>query len=337
MKKKSLFGIVLAGMLLLGGCGGRSYTKNSEGIAAEAYTYAGSAPAAAGYGFNSGAVAADMADYAVYDEEADAAEPAMGMPDVGESAATSSRKLIRNVNMEVETKEYDDLIAFLQTNIAAVGGYIENSYSYNGSAYNGGGSRRNTSFVFRIPADKLDQFLSDVGGRANVISRNENTNDVTLVYVDMASHKNALRTEEQSLINMLAKAETVEDLITIENRLADVRYQIESMESQLRTYDNLVDYATLSINVSEVEELTPVTEQSAWEKMGSGFMASLHNIGRGLQNFGIGVVMNLPYILIWGVVLLAVFLIGKKVIKSVIKKIKERFKKTKENISENPA
>ncbi|MBP5608644.1 MAG: DUF4349 domain-containing protein [Lachnospiraceae bacterium] len=340
MKKKSLFGIVLTGMLLLGGCGGRSYTKNNDGIAADNYTYAASAPVAASsasFGFSGGEAVADMADYAVYDEEADVAEPAMEMPEVGESATTSTRKLIRNVNMEVETKEYDDLISFLQTNVAAVGGYIENSYSYNGSAYMGGSTRRNTSFVLRIPADKLDQFLNDVGGRANVISRNENTNDVTLAYVDMESHKNALRTEEQSLINMLAKAETVEDLITIENRLADVRYQIESMESQLRTYDNLVDYATLSISVSEVEELTPVAEQTAWEKMGSGFMASLHNIGRGLQNFGIGVVMNLPYILIWGIVILAVFFAGKKIIKSVIKKIKARFKKPGESVSENPA
>lgn len=322
MKKRLWFAPVLAGIMLLTACGG------SQNASKEAsYTVRGDADYyTASYPANAVAEAPEMA----WDEEmADTVDAGFsefsGQPEVGEGAQTaSSRKLIRNVNLEVETQEYDDLVAFLESSAAAVGGYVENSYSYNGSSYNGRGSRRSANFTLRIPADKLDQFLNDVSGRSNVISRNQNVQDVTLTYVDMESHKNALRTEEQSLINMLAKAETVEDLITIENRLADVRYQIESMESQLRTYDNLVDYATLTISVSEVEELTPVVEQTAWEKMGSGFSASLHNIGRGLQNFGIGVVMNLPYLLVWAAVIVAVFFIGKAVIKSVIKKIKAK-------------
>lgn len=325
MKKRLWFAPVLAGIMLLTACGGSQNTSKEA-----AYAVRGDADFySASYATN--AAVEVGAPQMAYDEEmADCTEDAgfselSGQPAVGESVQTpSSRKLIRNVNMEVETQEFDDLVAFLESSAAAVGGYVENSYSYNGSSYNGRGSQRSASFTLRIPADKLDQFLNDVGGRANVISRNQNVQDVTLTYVDMESHKNALRTEEQSLINMLAKAETVEDLITIENRLADVRYQIESMESQLRTYDNLVDYATLTISVSEVEELTPVVEQTAWEKMSSGFTSSLHNIGRGLQNFGIGVVMNLPYILVWAVVLIALFFIGKAVIKSVIKKVKAK-------------
>ena len=243
------------------------------------------------------------------------------------ASQVSSRKLIRNVHMDVETREFDDLMVFVESSVKAAGGYVENSYSYYGSVYRGGGNTRSASLTLRIPAAGLDKFLSDVGGRANVISRNENVSDVTLTYVDMESHRNALRTEEESLINMLAKAETVEDLITIENRLADVRYQIESMESQLRTYDNLVDYATLSLSITEVEELTPVVEQSAWAKMGNGFMNSLHNIGRGLQNFGIGFVMNLPYILIWAAVILVIFLIAKALIKKPVRKIRAKLGK----------
>ena len=328
MKKRFLLAPVLTGIMLLTACGGR------QGTTKGAYANSDASYTTMAYASN-GAAVAEMPEMAWDEEMADAAEAGFselsGKPDVGESTQiASSRKLIRNVSMEVETQEFDDLVAFLESSATAVGGYVENSYSYNGSSYNGRGSRRSANFTLRIPADKLDQFLNDVSGRSNVISRNQNVQDVTLTYVDMESHKNALRTEEQSLINMLAKAETVEDLITIENRLADVRYQIESMESQLRTYDNLVDYATLTINVSEVEELTPVVEQTAWEKMSSGFIASLHNIGRGLQNFGIGIVMNLPYILVWAVILIAGFFIGKAVIKKIYKKIVKKIEAMKE-------
>ncbi len=333
MKKRFLLAPVLTGIMLLTACGGRqAASKEAFDVKGDAayttMTYATNGSAAV-------AEAPEMAwdeDMADYESAAEAGFSELsGKPEVGESAQTpSSRKLIRNVNMEVETQEFDDLVAFLESSAAAVGGYVENSYSYNGSSYNGRGSRRSANFTLRIPADKLDRFLNDVSGRANVISRNQNVQDVTITYVDMESHKNALRTEEQSLINMLAKAETVEDLITIENRLADVRYQIESMESQLRTYDNLVDYATLTVTVSEVEELTPVVEQTAWEKMSSGFVSSLHNIGRGLQNFGIAVVMNLPYILVWAAVLIAGFFIGKAIIKKTIKKIRAKFEAAKQ-------
>ncbi|MBR6257700.1 MAG: DUF4349 domain-containing protein [Lachnospiraceae bacterium] len=315
MKKRYLIAPILTGIMLLTACGSRYSSDTmmkSEAANGQADYY---------YAMETPATAVETADYEMYDEAG--FSEFSGKPEVGESAQTATtRKLIRNVCMDVETKEFDDMIDFLQNNVKAAGGYIESSYNYNGSSYDRSGSNRSASIVIRIPADKLDQFLADIKGRANVISRNENVQDVTLTYVDMESHKNALRTEEESLINMLAKAESVEDLITIESRLADVRYQIESMESQLRTYDNLVDYATLSVNVSEVEELTPVAEQTAWEKMSSGFVASFHNIGRGLANFGIGVVMNLPYILVWAAVLIAVFFIGKAVIKKIVRKIK---------------
>ena len=68
---------------------------------------------------------------------------------------------------------------------------------------------------------------------------------MTLQYVDLESHKKALTTEQDRLIELMEQAETVEDIITIEGRLSEVRYQLESMESQLRTYDNKIDYSTV--------------------------------------------------------------------------------------------
>ena len=52
--------------------------------------------------------------------------------------------------------------------------------------------------------------------------------DVTLRYVDVDSHKKALETEQERLLALLEKAENVEDIITIENRLSDVRYELEN-------------------------------------------------------------------------------------------------------------
>ena len=325
--KKNRIGIlgIFAAVVMLAGCG------EMNGAATKAENSRASYAA----GDNAGYMVKEEYDMADYDEEAPMAEEGFAngsaeyaepgeAPDVTENGQNSSRKLIRNVSMNIETKGFDELLQHLEQRTKDLGGYIESSYSYYGSRYSGQGKNRSASMRIRIPAAKLDEYINDVSGIANVISRNENVSDVTLSYVDMESHRNALRAEESQLMVMMEKAETIEDLITIESRLSDIRYQIESMESQLRTYDNLVDYATLQLEVTEVEDLTPVVEQSAWEKMGSGFMNSLSSIGRGLKNFGIGFVMNLPYILLWGVIILVCFLVIRSIVRKQSKKNRQR-------------
>ena len=138
--------------------------------------------------------------------------------------------------------------------------------------------------------------------------------DVTLQYVDVKSHKESLQVEQARLLELLERAENLEDIITLENRLTSVRYQIESMESTLRTYDDLVDYSTVNLQITEVEVYTPVEEkkETNWERMTNGFVESLIDVRDGFINFGIWFVVHIPYLLIWAVVITVILLIIKK-------------------------
>ncbi|MCH5274905.1 MAG: DUF4349 domain-containing protein [Lachnospiraceae bacterium] len=272
--------------LLLTGCGGSGGSYSSLQ-----------------YESNGGAYYADLGGYdsaEIYDSAATESNTASGTQNVREG-----RKLIRTVRLEVETLEFDELLAYVQNKTAELGGYIESMNVYNGNGYttyygNGYRQDRNASLTLRIPKDNLDGFLTEVDDRGNVISRSEQEVDVTLDYVDLDSHKQVLLAEQERLLSMMEKAETIDDLITLESRLSDIRYQIESMESRLRTYDNQIEYSTVYLYLNEVVELTPIVveEKSAWERMGDGFMESLKNIGIGLREFGIGFVINIPYLLL---------------------------------------
>ena len=232
------------------------------------------------------------------------------------------------MSLDVETKNYDELTANVVSEVKALGGYVENSNSWNGSAYSYSGSRtRNTSMTLRIPADRLDEFLSHMADMSNITRRSENVTDVTLTYVDLESHKEALKAEEQRLIEMMEKAETIEDLITIEGRLSDIRYQVESMESQLRSYDNQVDYATLQLSITEVEELTPVEDRNAFEKMGEGFISSLKGVGNGIVNFFVWLISNLPYLVVWGGIFFGIFLVIRGIFRKITGKGKGKSRK----------
>ena len=115
-------------------------------------------------------------------------------------------------------------------------------------------------------------------------------------------------------MELLAEAESVDQIIMLQNRLTEVRYQIESMESRLRTYDNQVDYSTVYLYVKEVERVTPVItkEETTGDKIKSGLSENMYAIGAWFKNFFIGFVIFLPYLALIAVIviitLLAVFI-----------------------------
>ena len=235
-----------------------------------------------------------------------------------ENATTSNRKLIKTVSLDVETKQFDSLVNNLVASVEKLGGYVENMNSYNGSSFNDYNSAKNANFTVRIPADRLDEFIGVVGEQSNITSKSEYVEDITLQYVDTESHKNMLIAERDRLTELLEQAETVEDIITIEDRLTYIRYEIDSMESQLRTYDNQVDYSTVNIYVQEVidyTETTPQDELTTWERISTGFVKSLKDVGKGIKKFFINLIIDLPYLVIWAVVIIVVILIIKGLLK----------------------
>lgn len=286
--------------LLLGGCGSKA--DRSSATAADMETAKEAAYDAAGTYLSDDIYSVDPAENEVVAD--DVAEDGAATPQVEDT----SRKLIKNVNLSVETETFEELLATITEKTESFSGYIEESYTYNGSNYYGRGTR-NASMTIRIPAQHLDAFLSSVSEVSNVISRNDSVSDVTLQYVDMESHKKALTAEQDRLLELLEQAESVEDIITIESRLSDVRYQIESMESQLRTLQNQVSYSTVYLDIQEVEKLTPVEEQTRGEMIREGFVDSLYGVGNGLLDFGTAVIIDLPYLVVWAAVILLVILI----------------------------
>lgn len=240
--------------------------------------------------------------------EADYA-PAVTTPAVSNKDLTSSsestqtstptnQKLIRTVYMDAETDDLDILLSNVENRVAALGGYIEHRQVYNGSQseYR---RIRNASLTIRIPAPQLDAFVSHVTENANIISTNESAEDVTLTYVEVEGRVTALQTQQARLLELLAQAETMEDLLTIERELTDVRTELEQMQSKLRLYDNLVDYGTVHLSVQEVKEYTQVQEEEPtfWERISEGFNESMENVGESALNALILFITSIPYFL----------------------------------------
>ena len=286
MKKMLSFLLCLMLLISLTACGGSAKNTSAMGVVRE--EAAAEAPAA-------------MADNAVSLKGA-------------ESESTSlpeGRKWIITIDMNVETNDLDNLMENLDREIHAKGGYVEDQNIHNGSTYS---SRRyrNANLTIRIPDDKVDQFTNEIAGLANVVSQNLRREDITLKYVATSSRVTALETEEARLLELLAKAETMEDLLEIEARLTDVRYELENHASQLRLYDNQVDYATIYLYIDEVQEYTPVEEPTFLERIKNTFSNSLEGLGDGIVNVTVFLVGNSPYLLTFGVIAMLILALSKK-------------------------
>ncbi|MDR2888410.1 MAG: DUF4349 domain-containing protein [Lachnospiraceae bacterium] len=226
-----------------------------------------------------------------------------------------NRKLIKDANITVETEEFDALLTTVSERVERLGGYLENFNTSQNSFYSDNNEDRYASMTIRIPADQYEQLVTEVAEISNVLNRNESVRDVTMEYVDIESRKAALLTEQERLLELIAQAETIDAIIVIETRLSDIRYQLESMESQLRTYDSLVAYSTIYLSVNEVRELTPVQEQTTWERISAGFIGSWKALGNGLNNLLIGFVVVSPFLIFWAVIVGVILLVVRIIIR----------------------
>ena len=292
MKKMTAILVTLCMLAaLLAGCGGASKST-------QAFDAAAAAPAEAANG-------------AYYDMESAKSEDGGLTGDTDSTVLPEGRKWIITVNMSAETEDLDALMEALNGKISGLGGYVEDQDSYNGSMYS---SRRyrSASLTVRIPAQRVDEFTEEMSGIANVVSTSLSREDITLSYVATESRVKALQTEEARLLELMEQAETMADLLEIESRLTDVRYELENRASQLRLYDNQVDYATIYLSIDEVQEYTPVEEPTVWERISGGFVSSVKGVGNGLLDLLVWVLAKSPYLVILGGVTAGVVVLIKK-------------------------
>ena len=328
---------VLFTVLALAACGFGNYARNKE-----AYIDYNSEA-----GYKSGAAAK-----AVVEETAAASYDSheVGVADMaGNNAPTEvnyagsgdyKQKLIKTVDLNVATKEYDKSTTELNNYIKKNNSYVEYSNTYNPQGSNSyQGDTRSASYTIRVPQESLDALVTDLETLGTVTSKTENVQDISLEYSDIEAHKKALQIEEESLLNLLAKAESMDAIIALQSRLSEIRYEKESYESSLRLYDNQVQYSTVSLYLTEVKEYDTLSENSYWGKFQKSFASSMAGAGYFFGEVFIIIFASLPYIIpIALVVAIICFIIIKisnknkaKLIKVKKTGIKDKTKETEEN------
>lgn len=241
-----------------------------------------------------------------------AASSAAGAEEPGEQKSTEE-KIIKTVDLSIQTKEYEAYLAALTANVTKVGGYVENSTNHMGSFYSEN-SNRSSTYVVRIPADSLDEFLAGAEEKGKITRKTESQENVTLEYVDLESRINAYKTERTTLTGLLEKAESLEDVLSIQERLSEVNYQIETYTAQMRVLENRIGYSTVTLNIDEVERVTE-EKPTLGSRIKNTFLDNLDELGEALEDFVVSFIGGLPLILPAVACIVVAILIIRKIIR----------------------
>ena len=327
---KTLIAFTLIAAMLASGCSGarsaggerrQSTNEACETVAASMDSYLGSDP---GFYGEEAAYEGEYSYSARSEATSDNVAPAGGYSGTEAStpAVTDNRMLIRNVSVSCETLNFTEVTSNLESQVASLGGYIE-SKNFNGT----GNARdlRSATYTIRITSDGLDQIVNLIGNAAVITYANESTEDVTLTYADTQARVESLRVEQETLNNLLAQADSLDIVLQLQNELTNVRYQIESYESQLRVLENLSSFSTLSITINEVIEETepePARVKTYGEKVREAFNNGLQSAKESLQAIGLNIAENAIGIAVFIVLAAAAFIVVKVLIKKRKKKMK---------------
>ena len=320
-KTKLLSSVLLVCILVLlfASCGASMKASDTKGGGFEVYSYDG-AP------MEMEAISASDAEYSMNYSKDEMAEVQYEKPtaEIAEKNPLEGRKIIKTVNITAETKEFDTAVAAIEQKINALGGYVQNSNATGTSLDSGRIYNRNASYTIRIPAEKLGDFLSCIGELVNISSNKSNIDDVTETYVDIEARLKTLRTEETRLLELLEKAAGLSDIITLENRLSEVTYQIESYTARLRSYDTLIAFSTVYLNLNEVVDYTKpeVQNPTFGERVSKAFKESREEFADGWRDFAVDFVYALPTLIIFAIVIAAIVII----IRVCVKRSKKRSK-----------
>ena len=212
-------------------------------------------------------------------------------------------KMVYTANMDLQTLSFDQADADISALVEEMGGYFEQrSISNRSSGY------RYAEYTVRVPAEKFNDFCSQMGTLCHLVYKNESADNITESYYDTQSRLVTAQTKLERLQELLRRAESMEDIITIESAISETEWTIENLTGTLRTYDSLVGYSTIYMTLHEVYELSgqgqaPVT---FGDRLGESFLDGLKAIGRTAQNFAVWLAYSWFWLLIVVVIVIVV-------------------------------
>jgi hypothetical protein len=160
-----------------------------------------------------------------------------GLPDA-RTAAAGERMMIYRGAMTIEVARAEDAIPEFLARVAAWGGYLS--------------AQQDRRLTVRLPSPRFDEAMNALRGIGRVLAESRQADDVSRQYVDLGIRLDNARRGRERLLELLAKAAAVEDMLAIEKELRRLTEEIERMEGEMKFLADQVALATLQVEFRSV-------------------------------------------------------------------------------------
>ncbi len=241
-------------LTLLTGCAThKSSDINASYESTQSYKNSDFGMSDAASGLSSGRTAEYTNEEEALDSELGSEYNGSGSPSVPEQSSGDIVKdynmIIRNAVLNIDVTELDTFTDSITSKVIEYGGYFESTDIQNyESEYS---TERYGNFIIRLPQEKLDSFLDEVGQSGKITSKNMTSEDVSLQYVDIEARIGSLKSERDSLNNMIKDADNIDSVLAIEQKLSEINYRLDSFERQRRALKDKVAYSTVNMTARE--------------------------------------------------------------------------------------
>jgi hypothetical protein len=213
-------------------------------------------------------------------------------------AARPDLLIIKTGTLDLQVKSVNDGVAAAATKIAALGGYVS------GSQQTGEGDQVNASVTYRIPSDRWEDALAALRALAiKVVNEKTDTQDVTGQVVDLSARIANLQATEQAFQDVMTKAKTISDILTVQAELTKVRGVIEQAMAEKQHLTGQAAFSTLTVGFSLKPEAAVVVSQQKFDPKSEVDRASatMVDILQGLATVGIWfAIVWLPILVVLG-------------------------------------
>ena len=224
--------------------------------------------------------------------------------------AATGHKVTFWADLSINTKNFDADYQTIATMVYQSGGYVSTERYTDESSYSNT-LGRHTQLTVKVPATGFDSFLTTISEIGVVTSLNRYSEDLTASYYDTEARIAMLELRKERLMGYLLDAEKAEDIVAFERELSSVLADLDSLQSDKRLYDQLVDYSTIDINL--VELITPETIGKDGEPLGErasdAFTRSMRDLRLFFEDAVVFLAGAAPVIILLAVVGLIVWLI----------------------------
>lgn len=239
-----------------------------------------------------------------------------------DNMSVEEEKLVYRSSIVLETKDYGSLTKELEE-------IMKQYEAITQSMRESGGSGRTFRLTVRVPAKHFDEFIQSLrDSSGSIIDISTNVDNITRQYNNNEIRIEALETQHARLLQLLAQASSLSDVIQIEARLSEVETEITQLKSYKNSMDADVAYSTIDLTIREVQTYS---ETSFLQKLLNACSGSRSNFLRNAEKLIIWVIYRLPQLIILAVA----FVLLRKPVTNLISRIFSKEKKTVMTVKEN--